>query len=226
VVNGFVGGDLDPETGWLVVRRSHAHSWVEVHDHGWWLLDPTPGPAASVLPTSAGAMPSLSHQLRRAWDTGVLAYDRDDQLRALVAAARGAEKLLPFTTSTGFPWKGVALLGVLLGATAVVGRLGVVRLTRRWLEPARGEPTGPVARAHHRARVCVSARGYDVPRGLPPVDAARWLQARAPGDASDALLALAWLYYEVHLGRGDVHAAAPAARKLLERVEALESASA
>ena len=71
-------------------------------------------------------------------------------------------------------------------------------------------------------------RGYDVPRGLSPVDAAEWVRVRAPGDAAEALLGLAWLYYEVHLGKSgdpksDAHAAAPAARRLLERVNGLQA---
>src|SRR5262249_29888870 len=62
VVNGFVGGEPDPETGWIRVRRYHAHSWVEVHDGGWWIVDPTPGPAATVLPTPPPS-PSVARQL-------------------------------------------------------------------------------------------------------------------------------------------------------------------
>ncbi|MEQ1571695.1 MAG: hypothetical protein ABMA64_39060, partial [Myxococcota bacterium] len=76
-------------------------------------------------------------------------------------------------------------------------------------------------RLHHRARALVASRGFDVPQGLPPVDAARWVRARCPSDAADALVELAWLYYEVHLGRGDVGSAAPIARQLLDRVRSL-----
>jgi len=43
VVGGYLGGELNPFGGYLIVRQSYAHAWVELFDpeNGWTRLDPT-----------------------------------------------------------------------------------------------------------------------------------------------------------------------------------------
>jgi protein-glutamine gamma-glutamyltransferase len=218
VVNGFVGGELDPATGWLAVRRYHAHAWVEVHDGGWLLVDPTPGPAAAGLSGPPGA--PLAVRLQRLWEDGVLGYDRADQVMALLRAARSAERVLPRPDPTGLPWRGLAML---VGACLAGGWLGqrvVRRVARRLLDPPPPTPSGPVARLHRRARQLVEARGWVIPPALPPVAAATWVAERAPGDPADALVELAWMHYAAALRPGDAQDPARA-RALSERIAAL-----
>src|SRR6266516_1461467 len=51
IVGGFYGGNLNPLTGYFVVRREDAHAWVEVFDgESWQTFDPTP---ASLRPGNA-----------------------------------------------------------------------------------------------------------------------------------------------------------------------------
>lgn len=223
VVNGFVGGERDPETGGWTVRRYDAHAWVEFHDGGWMSADATPGPSATELGTPARRNPSLRDRWQALWDDAILGYDRSDQVDAVLGAGRVAEGWLPGIAPGRLPWRGLALLGGSAWVVAWLGHRVGSRLARRLLDPPSSEPVGPVARAHHRARKVVTDRGWRIPPGLPPVDAARWLAARAPGDPADALLELAWLYYAVHLGGREASAEAGAARALLERVQRLAS---
>ncbi|MCH2203990.1 MAG: transglutaminaseTgpA domain-containing protein, partial [Fuerstiella sp.] len=43
IVNGFKGGDVNPDTKRMLVRQKHAHVWVEYrHQQRWVRIDPTP----------------------------------------------------------------------------------------------------------------------------------------------------------------------------------------
>ena len=55
LVNGFLRGEWNQVGEYLLVRRSHAHSWVEalLDDQGWVVFDPTP----------AAAMPMFSNTI-------------------------------------------------------------------------------------------------------------------------------------------------------------------
>src|SRR5438067_7353869 len=48
VVTGFQSGVMNPVNGWLILRASDAHSWVEawVDGWGWMTFDPTPASTA------------------------------------------------------------------------------------------------------------------------------------------------------------------------------------
>ncbi|MEO8164961.1 MAG: transglutaminase domain-containing protein, partial [Betaproteobacteria bacterium] len=105
VVTGYLGGEINPVDGYLVVRQSDAHAWSEVWlpDEGWVRVDPT----AAVSPLRierglAAAVPAFERPLltrsgfdwlkraRFAWDAvanswnqWVLGYNPDRQLRFL-----------------------------------------------------------------------------------------------------------------------------------------------
>ncbi len=136
VVTGYLGGEINPIDGYLVVRQSEAHAWNEVwiRDEGWVRYDPTA--AVSPLRIERGlatAVPDTDVQplLRRtqlqwiiemrhqwdavtnSWNQWVLGYTQEQQYR--------------FLESFGFSdlsWRDmiIALLvatGVLLAAFAV-----------------------------------------------------------------------------------------------------------
>ncbi len=218
VVNGFVGGEVDPRTGEWTVRRYHAHSWTEVHLDGWVAVDATPGAAATLHPPEVPRLAALSDALRGAWRRGIVDYDRGDQAGAVLAASRGVERGLDLAPSRGVPWRGLLVLAVAGGGLASGARVVSRRLARRLLDPPPPWPEGPVDRAHERARRHLNAVGVSVPPALPPVEAARWVAERHPGPPADALVELAWLYYEVRLGGRDARAAAAEARRLAARV--------
>jgi len=105
VVTGYLGGEINPVDGYVVVRQSDAHAWSEVwlHGEGWVRVDPT----AAVSPLRierglAAAVPDIDRplltrssfewlkQTRYAWDAvanswnqWVLGYNPDRQMRFL-----------------------------------------------------------------------------------------------------------------------------------------------
>ena len=113
---------------------------------------------------------------------------------------------------------GVLILVVVAGLVGGLLRLWAVRWLGRLRRRGPAPPQGPVARQHARAREAYRKRGLGPPAALPPVDAAEWLAQRGPAEAGEAMIALAWLYYDCALGegRGPEHAAQ--ARGLAERV--------
>jgi hypothetical protein len=85
LVTGFLGGEYNPFEGYLVVRDSNAHAWVEAYlgdALGWRVFDPTP-PSGRPAASAAGFW-LLAHQawdfLQFRWDRYVLTYGFYDQL--------------------------------------------------------------------------------------------------------------------------------------------------
>ena len=83
VVTGFQSGIMNPVNGWLILRASDAHSWVEawIEGVGWITFDPTP----------SGTIPEKPQWLQQArfymdafevfWGEWVVGYDFERQLR-------------------------------------------------------------------------------------------------------------------------------------------------
>jgi transglutaminase-like putative cysteine protease len=106
VVTGYLGGEINPVDGHLVVRQSDAHAWAEVWlgDAGWVQVDPTASvapnrveqglgaalPAVEVPAVLAGLHRPWLREIRHAWEAlnngwnqWVLGYNLDRQLRLL-----------------------------------------------------------------------------------------------------------------------------------------------
>jgi transglutaminase-like putative cysteine protease len=84
LVTGFLGGELNPLTGYYVVRQSNAHAWVEAYlpDEGWKILDPTPPagrPDASSL-QGWGLVQQAYDYMKFRWDRYILTYGFQDQV--------------------------------------------------------------------------------------------------------------------------------------------------
>ena len=83
VATGYLGGTANPLTGWLVVRGSDAHAWVEawIPGQGWTTYDPTPAGeewnASGGLWSRAGLYFDAAETL---WQEWVVGYDLDWQL--------------------------------------------------------------------------------------------------------------------------------------------------
>src|SRR5690606_38244023 len=85
VVTGYQGGEVNPIGGYLIVRQSEAHAWVEVwlEGRGWVRIDPTAAvsplrvesgiaaaiPAAEAAPLLGRGGPEWLRQLRFTWDS-------------------------------------------------------------------------------------------------------------------------------------------------------------
>jgi transglutaminase-like putative cysteine protease len=209
IVNGFLGGDVDPLTGEVVVRRQHAHSWTEaLLDGRWVLLDATPVQAG---PVGAPATRQLAEAVDGFWQRSVVSYDRDVQRRRLARLATWLQGAL------ARPLRAVGAL-LLVGLVGMSVAWGAGRLWRRRLPGAgRSAPTG-LAGPLQRAEAAVRAAGLSPPGAAPPVELARWLRGRVPEGAADAFEALAWLHYDVVFGGVPAPRVRKRARELSEQV--------
>jgi hypothetical protein len=116
VVLGYLGGEINPIGGYLILRQSDAHAWVEVwlEGKGWTRVDPTAAVASSRVESSgllsglASGMPvrlrleesglllQMIHNLRLladgldiGWREWVLGLSRERQQRMLELAGLG-----------------------------------------------------------------------------------------------------------------------------------------
>ncbi len=190
VVNGFYGGDWNEITGFVTLRQSDAHSWVEVHmgSEGWVTLDATP----EALPSMTQGWPSqLVSAFSRVWRQWVVDYDLNDQLALL-----SLPEFQP--TESAVDWGLVAPLvpvGVLMLLVGVLP--GLLRgLVLREPRPPRRRGVEAVLQ---RAWLLVERRGHRIPLGLPPVAAASWL-VESVGEVAEPLRELAWCHYRVRYG--------------------------
>lgn len=76
IVTGFIGGELNEYGGYIIVRQSNAHSWVEAVIEGRWMMfDPTPAVAVE-RPSSVTLFIDM---LRMKWDRYIVAFSFSDQ---------------------------------------------------------------------------------------------------------------------------------------------------
>ncbi len=80
LVNGFMGVEWNDLADYMIVRQSHAHSWVEAYlpGRGWRVFDPTP-PDPMALSSSSQLERSLD-LLRLYWQRYVMKYSLEDQV--------------------------------------------------------------------------------------------------------------------------------------------------
>lgn len=207
VVNGFVGGD-PVGTDRVVVRRYHAHSWVEYFDGEQWVtVDPTPAVEA---PAGPGLLTLAQEELASAWD-GFVTFDGERQ----VDVARDlADSVVPVEVPLPPAVVGVFVIGGLLGVLALIGRRLVVRIAL----PAEGRrELDPVSELVEEAREVLVERGWHVPPDLPDLAAAEWLTRRDRA-LGEVLQELVWLAYDVRFGGRSAAERLPRARALLDVV--------
>ncbi len=76
VVNGFYGGETNKYGGYIIVRQSDAHSWVEaLMDNEWIRFDPTP----SVPKRNPTAIVLFLDSLKMNWERYVVGFRGEDQ---------------------------------------------------------------------------------------------------------------------------------------------------
>jgi len=214
VVNGFLGAEQNTVTGEIVVRRHHAHSWTEVLLDGQWVVfDATPDRPAPAARGWQTTLRSWADAAQHWFERDLLGFDRRAQQRAVVQAAATIEAWVPVPSPGQVPWVGLGALVALLLVCAVALRVVVRWGLRRVSEPTEGVH-GAVARQHARARSALAGAGLAPDEALPPVAAAESVRDAVPEDVGDALLALAWLHYEVALAGADASANAARARDL------------
>ncbi|MBW8759409.1 MAG: DUF3488 domain-containing transglutaminase family protein [Burkholderiales bacterium] len=169
VVTGYQGADPQLEDGYLIVRQSNAHAWVEYWNpaRGWVRADPTAAvapdriergraiqPAAGLVGSAFNAVsPGLLQRVRtwretldNRWNHWVLGYNRNAQFDLLKKAGVGS----PDTDDLG------RLLMMLVSGTALVGT-GLA-----WWDSHRRTPGQRLARRLASALRALQAHGVHV----------------------------------------------------------------
>ena len=83
VVTGFQSGVMNPVNGWLILRASDAHSWVEgwMEGIGWVTFDPTPSANVGEKPQWVQQARFYMDAFEVFWGEWVVGYDFERQLR-------------------------------------------------------------------------------------------------------------------------------------------------
>jgi transglutaminase-like putative cysteine protease len=206
IVTGYLGGELNPVDGYLVVRQSEAHAWSEVwiSGEGWVRVDPTAAvsplriqqglenavPATDPLPLFRRVRSDWLRNARHTWDAvgnswnqWVLGYSPERQNRFLV--------------TMGFPdvtWRDmVIVLAVATGVlVAVFGGLMLRRL--------RPEKIDQVQRAWLAFCASMAARGVRRRQSEGPRDFARRSIRSVPA-LREGIENIAALYIQLRYGR-------------------------
>ncbi|MGA7616066.1 MAG: transglutaminaseTgpA domain-containing protein [Thermoanaerobaculia bacterium] len=84
IAGGYYGGELNPLTGYFIVREKDAHAWVEIYDGQKWLtFDPTP-PSLRPGNASRGLVQAYASALGESvnyfWDRYILTFGLADQV--------------------------------------------------------------------------------------------------------------------------------------------------
>ncbi|WP_019008298.1 transglutaminaseTgpA domain-containing protein [Deinococcus aquatilis] len=150
IVGGYLGGEINPDGGYLIVRQQDAHAWAEVWlaGRGWIRVDPTAVVAPARLntnlstaltrPNATEATPPGTFArlrlrldaLQNRWNDTVVGYGGEQQRSLLGRVGLGQVGATPYL---------LALLGLV--ALALVPALLVARRVSR--------PRDPAARALH-----------------------------------------------------------------------------
>jgi transglutaminase-like putative cysteine protease len=114
VVTGFLGGELNTYGGYIIVRQSNAHSWVEaLIDGSWKRFDPTP--SVSMNPPSTFTL--YVDMLRLMWNRYVIAFSSADQKEIIKAVSMPF--VMPHVPDLRLSGLYIILMGVLLISTIV-----------------------------------------------------------------------------------------------------------
>jgi len=199
LVNGFAGGRENRIGGFVEVRRSDAHSWVEVYveGKGFVRFDPTPPADAAPQSEITGVLAFVRDMVEAAaqrWDRNVVGYDMRQQV-SLLRAVRdryGELKTKSRVASTMLASPRRAFFS-LLGVALVVGA-GVYWFKRRGKPRAKPTPPSEVeARQRETAELyraldaVMAQRGAPRPSGTPPLTHALSLSALGHPIAEAAL---------------------------------------
>lgn len=126
IINGFTGVEWNEMGNYMIVRQSHAHSWVEalIPGKGWAIYDPTPtDPAAALSNKMNNPLNRAMDLLRLNWQRYVIRYSLKDQMELASWFKSGGKTFFNKVKSLKpTDWKNLAhidksLLPILIGLT-------------------------------------------------------------------------------------------------------------
>ena len=96
LVNGFVGVEWNEWGNYLIVRQSHAHSWVEAFlpGKGWAVYDPTPPDPALISLSPLNPLAKSLDFLKMTWQRYVVRYSVQDQFQAIQFFRSGSRDIM------------------------------------------------------------------------------------------------------------------------------------
>ncbi|MEW6585537.1 MAG: DUF3488 and transglutaminase-like domain-containing protein [Nitrospirota bacterium] len=159
IATGFVGGEVNEYGGYVIVRQSDAHSWVEAAVNGVWMrFDPTP-PVSQTRPSRIAL---FLDSMRMKWSRYIIAFSISDQQELARVVS------LPFRLPIMPEVKGEPLI-ILLPASFLAGIVTLIIVLKR----LRWRRYGPVTARYVRLRDLVRRRGGAVSLSSTPDDVRR-----------------------------------------------------
>ena len=241
VATGYLGGTANPLTGWLVVRGSDAHAWVEawIPGQGWTTYDPTPAgeewSASGGLWSRAGLYFDAAETL---WQEWVVGYDLDWQLTLAFHVHQSRRLGAPWlerqwkrlagawrqAAQGGWPRgparaAGAAAALLLAGLALVFRRRIAQALIRRRTGRRPGEPAlaaHEAARLYRRMLAAMHKRGVEKAASQ---TAGEFAAGVGPSEAAALVAEFTAAYHALRYGRDPGQAARMAV--LLRQIEAL-----
>ena len=185
-VQGYAGGELDPDRRVYLVRENVAHSWPEVYfpGYGWQRFEPTPAPYASVPvrpafpPADEAERPGVTSGL------GGALSDPEAMLREMIerntGPAIGDESVLQREIEARRAQERLRLAAIVGGTlTLILALVGVLLLWLRW--DVRG--LSPAAAAYARLTRLAGWAGITAPPEATPYEYAALIRERIPHQA-------------------------------------------
>jgi len=97
VVNGYFGGEWNDTGKFLIIRQQHAHSWVEVWQHGHWQrMDPTPASRWSITNKAYPEWDQLWETVKLSWYRYILEFQNQDREALFKAVMAWLSSALPW----------------------------------------------------------------------------------------------------------------------------------
>jgi hypothetical protein len=97
VINGYYGGEWNDVGNFLVLRQQHAHSWVEVWQHGQWQrMDPTPASRWQLSGVQFPAFDAIWETVKLSWYRYILEFQDNDREQLLQHLMAWMKKVAPW----------------------------------------------------------------------------------------------------------------------------------
>jgi hypothetical protein len=213
IVGGFYGGQLNPLTGYMIVRRQDAHAWVEVWTgDSWRTFDPTP---VSLRPGNAqngllrGYASAIGDSITYFWDRYILTYGLGDQIAlAVEVISRGRDAAQRAHNAAMQSMREVLTLRYLLLMSMVLA-IGMLLV---WLQHHR-RPLATLLTEH------LQRLGIHITAAMTMEEALARLRSENP-EAADALRPLIALYEEERFSAKDDPSRRAQMRRALRELEA------
>jgi len=166
IVTGFFGGDRNTYGGYVIVRKSDAHSWVEAYINGQWKrFDPTP----------AVAVERFSQEYSLFWDSVKMNWSR-----YIVGFSSADQRVLFGELKEGFGLGSLAgrlqttwgIGGRMYAALAAVTVLSLLSLISVYLYFRGRQRRSPLVASYVRIRKALRRKGFAITETSTPGDIA------------------------------------------------------